>query len=130
MSLPNSAMPPPTSLHRSLRWPIRGLNWLLLLIIAGPFAAMQVPSEIGRWEFAQAIELRDQGKKEAAFVKLEQALQRLPESPILLLHRAAWRLEDGRQKEGLEDCQRALELGGERYDVLVEHSQLMQYAGR
>src|SRR5207237_9482068 len=82
------------------------------------------------WALAEALELRDQGEKQPAYVKLETALKWLPDSPVLLLHRAAWRLDDGQEQEALADAQRAAELGSDRVDVLIPHSQLMAYCGR
>src|SRR5262245_33699197 len=119
----------PPEVQRRVR-PLRRFFWLLVVAAIGPCAATLAPGEIGRWHLAAALNVRSQGQKEAAYEKLAAAMAWFPKSPELVLQRAEWRLEDGQRDEALADCDRMLELGGDRHDWLRVHAQFLQNAGQ
>jgi tetratricopeptide (TPR) repeat protein len=109
---------------------LRTLIYLLLLVLVGPCLIAQVPSEIGRWKLAQAIELRAAGKKDVAYENLAAAMRRFPNNPLLYLQRADWRLEDNQKDAAQADADQMLELGGNTQRWLMLHSSFLQYAGK
>src|SRR3712207_3564285 len=72
------------------------LMLLMLAAVFGPCTAIQIPREIGRWKLTEAIRLRQAGDKDAAYVKLNDAIGWFPNSWELRLTRAEWYLADGR----------------------------------
>jgi len=108
---------------------LRPWIWLVVIAFLGSFALAQIPREIGRWHLAAALKLRDQGQKDPANEQLLAAIAWFPNSPLLLLQRAEWRLEDGQREEAFADCDRMLELGGETPSWLQVHGQFLQNAG-
>jgi len=133
MSIPgNQQSPPVTSTAEQLqrqRRTIRMISWVLLGVIFGSCTAAQGPREIGRWHLAAALNLRSKGDNAAAYQELQQAIDWFPKNPELLLHRAEWRREDGQREEAFADCDRMLEVGGDKYLWLSVHSQFLQDAG-
>jgi tetratricopeptide (TPR) repeat protein len=102
---------------------------LVLLIIVAPYLAMQIPREIGRWQLAQAILLREKGDKEPAYEKLTAAMRWFPQNAELLLTRAEWRLADGQRDEALADCDQMLDSSGENISALLLHANFLQEVG-
>jgi tetratricopeptide (TPR) repeat protein len=90
----------------------------------------EVPREIGRWQLAQALELRASGQKEQAYQKLDAAMGWFPQSSMLLVQRADWRLEDGQNEEVSADLEKIIDLPGDMVENLKLHSNLVQNAGR
>jgi len=138
MSFPASSSPvqpshPPNvsgSQSRLRRAPsLRYVFGLPLVVFIGACTIMQGPREIGRWKLAAALDLRAEGKKEQAYAQLTEATRWFPDSPMLLLQRADWRMEDGQKEEAIADADKALELSRETYEWLVVHSHFMQTAG-
>jgi len=116
--------------QRSVRG-LRPLRWSLLFLAAlvGACTAYEAPREIGRWHLAAALNVRGTGEKDAAYQKLAAAIAWFPKSPALLLQRAEWRLDDGERDEAFADCDRMLEVGGDRQEWLRAHAQFLQNAG-
>jgi tetratricopeptide (TPR) repeat protein len=119
MSFPTGTQTPqsaPTGQHPHSMPPrkkrLRLTLWLLVFL-AGAFAIVQAPLEIGRWRLAAAVRLRQKNEKEAAYAALDKAIASFPKSPTLLLQRAEWRLQDRQRDEALADCDRAIELAGD-----------------
>ena len=127
--MPNDpAGQPPSKLPR--RFYSRRIFWLILLILLGPWAVMQVPLEVGRWKLAAAVQARADGHNEQAYSKLAEAMRWIPSSPMLLFQQAAWRLADGDKAAALADAEKLLEISGESAGGLMLHSDLMQKMGR
>ena len=103
--------------------------WLFGLALVGALTGLQIPREIGRWQLASALSLRSKGEKEAAYEKLNSAINWFPQNADLLLQRAEWRLADGQRDEALADCDRMLEASGTNPELLQLHSQFLQNAG-
>src|SRR5437870_5131890 len=59
--------------------------WLLGLALVGALVGIQIPREIGRWQLASAISLRDRGESEAAYERLNSAIDWFPQNADLLL---------------------------------------------
>lgn len=108
----------------------RRIFWLILLILLGPWVVMQVPLEVGRWKLAAAVQARADGHKEEAYAKLAEAMRWIPNSPMLHLQRAEWRMADGEADEAFADNDKMLELSGETYEALKTHSEFLLAAGR
>src|SRR5438874_10022180 len=123
--LPSSGSADDQATRRSVRLRIL---WLLGLAVAGAFTGIQIPREIGRWQLASAISVRNRGANEAAYGKLNSAIDWFPQNADLLLQRAEWRAADGQREEALADCDRMLDLGGTTFKSLLVHSQFLQNA--
>jgi tetratricopeptide (TPR) repeat protein len=104
--------------------------WLFLLLLIGPCLVTEVPREIGRWKLAEAISARERSHKEQAYELLESVRNRFPDNPELLIQRASWRLADGQEEQALADCDQAVELAKDNYQILELRSQFLQYVGR
>jgi tetratricopeptide (TPR) repeat protein len=102
---------------------------LLLAALIGPFVAMEVPREVGRWQLAAALNRRAKGDKDAAYQQLNSAMSWFTSSPELLLQRAEWRLEDGQRDAALADCDEMVELSKDSFQSLMAHSLFLQNAG-
>lgn len=109
---------------------IRRLILLVLLALIGFSLIAEIPQEIGRWQLAAALQARDAGQKDQAYIKIENAFKRFPDNPFLLFQRASWKLADGDRDGAFADCDRAVELAGKSYWALEVRSQFLQYAGR
>ena len=84
---------PPANLASQLM--SRRIRWLLVLILVGPFVALQAPLEVGRWKLAAAIQSRADGQKVRAYAELAEAMNWIPNRSKLYKQRAEWRLADG-----------------------------------
>jgi tetratricopeptide (TPR) repeat protein len=136
MSFPPQPPPQPNSpfpqFSSPSAHPRRNIRWLILLAIVAAlvgWAIVQAPREIGRWHLAAALKLRNEDKKDAAYRELAAAMNRFPENPQLLMQRAEWRLQDGQEKEALEDCDRAVELAKDNVVALRMRGTLLLNAG-
>jgi len=106
------------------------MRWLFVLILVGPYVALQAPLEVGRWKLAAAIQARADGQKDRAYSALADAMNWMPNQPMLYLQRAEWRLADGKQAEAFADADKLVELWGETARALTIHSRFLQNAGR
>jgi tetratricopeptide (TPR) repeat protein len=125
---PNSPFPqfgPAPAPRRNLR----RLIWLALVAALVGWGLTQAPREYGRWRLAAAVKLRGENKKEEAYQALSDAMARFPDNPKLLLTRAQWRLEDGQEKEALEDCDKAIELAKDDPIALQMRGTMLLNAG-
>jgi tetratricopeptide (TPR) repeat protein len=143
MSIPTSNTPAPASFSPAPSAPVsdrskppdrrpprlRYVFGIPLLLILGGIAITQAPREVGRWKLAAALDLRAEGKKDAAYAQLEEAMRWFPENPLLLLQRADWKLEDGDKEEALADAEKMLAKAGNSYTWLLVHSHFLQTAG-
>src|SRR5262245_51259127 len=132
MSMPSESRPPRTASSNQAVQRLRGIRmttWVLLGVIFGSCSMVQGPREIGRWHLARALNLRSKGDKDAAFQELQRAIDWFPKNPELLLHRAEWRLEDGQRDEAFADCDRMVEMGGNKELWLKAHGTFLQNAG-
>jgi tetratricopeptide (TPR) repeat protein len=88
------------------------------------------PREIASWHLVAAQEARAAGDKERANARLNDAMYWSPKDPRLLLQRAAWNLEDGRNSEALDGANKAVELSGDHYAALMVRAQIYQRLGQ
>lgn len=92
--------------------------------------AVQIPREIGRWQLALAIQARLRGDRAEAERRLEAALRRFPDHPALLLQRAEWWREDGREEEALAQIARLREVAQEATSWLLVEAYFLQTSGK
>jgi len=104
--------------------------WLFLLAILGGTAITQAPLEIGRWQLAKAVKLREAGDKEGAYRELAAAMERFPRSPELWLRRGEWKLDDGEEAQALEDFDKAVELAPDKEGALEKRADVLLKAGK
>ena len=72
--------------------------------------------EVSGWEFWFAASAKGQaGDHEAAIAEIDAGFEHHPEHPMLFYQRACWEALAGRSEAALDDLNRAVELGGEKF---------------
>ena len=74
------------------------------------------PYEVSGWEFWFAASAKGlAGDHEAAIAEIDAGFEHHPEHPMLFYQRACWEALAGRSEAALDDLNRAVALGGEKF---------------
>lgn len=111
-------------------WATRAVILIFVLLVCGPLAFSQFPTEVARWHQAAAVEAFLDGELDRAGQSLDRALEWAPGDVWLLLQRAAWERESGKYEQALATCDEALVRGESPARVYLERSQVYQHLGR
>jgi tetratricopeptide (TPR) repeat protein len=116
-----------TPFHARNRWRWFGWGLAALAVI---WVIVDGKNEIGRWYFAAAeVEFARQ-HDDLADAYLQRAIAWAPNNYQPYLFRGTTKLAEKDYAGALEDLDRALELGGGRYEILTYHSPALQHMGR
>ena len=83
---------------------------IFCLLVAGPIATYGCRGERAKWSAAKAMTMYARGDREAAFKKLEEAVVDSNYDPDLSAGFANLLAENGRAQQGLEICEKVLDL--------------------
>jgi tetratricopeptide (TPR) repeat protein len=108
----------------------RLMMWGMILLIVGPCAFRQAPLEVARWHVAQAIDLREAGRNEAAMQSLDRALAWDAENPAIFLRRARWLKAEGQYEAALAEILKADLLMPDNFAILSQRADALQLLGR
>ncbi len=103
---------------------------LMVALVVGPIAYVELPREIIRWHLAAAIERHVNGDLDAAISSLDRLIEEYPNNEDLLAERAAWRLENQQYAAALKDADKALQLSPDHTSILELRSQIYQHLSR
>lgn len=118
----------PSAPHRAgRRW--RWFGWALLALVV-LWAIFDGKREVGRWYCAAAQVEFARGHGELGQAYLQRAMEWAPTDYEPYRLRGRIKLERKDYAAALDDLDRALKLGGNRYDILVDHSSALQHLGR
>lgn len=111
---------------------LAGVFFIVLMVglVVGPIAYVELPREIIRWHLAAAIERHINGDLDAAIGSLDRLIEKSPNNDDLLTERAAWRLENRQYAVALKDADKALRLSPDRASTLELRSQIYQHLAR
>ena len=105
---------------------------ILAILILPPLADLVSDpfGEVADWHYAAALENYETGNRKQAEANLKASERWAPSDPQAHIARAGWRVREERYDEALEELNRAIEIGGETTQLLMERSVVYQHLQR